>query len=320
MTCKCICAALVALGHAVGATSVDALEVPKVVTIIVPYPAGGLGDIMPRAVADAVTARSGRTFGIDNRPGATQMLGTRAAAGARPDGSTILFGSATSLAVNPAVKKSLPYDPVKDFAPISLVFVSPMYLVVRRDLPVATVPELLALARRQPAKLTYASGGVGSASHLAGELLKTRAGIDMIHGPYAGTGPAVRDVIGGHVDLTFTGSGVSHAEQVKVVAVTSAVRAEAAATVPAIHETIPGYDATPWFGFLAPAGTPRAIVDQLAAEIRETVTSGALAARMKASGNEIELRGSTPDEFRAFIAREIPQWKAVVEAAGIPRE
>jgi tripartite-type tricarboxylate transporter receptor subunit TctC len=316
-----ICAALAGLAIFLAAgTNAVALEIPKIVTIIVPYPAGGLGDIMPRAMADILAARTGHTFVIDNKPGATQMLGARMAAQAKPDGSVILFGSATSLVVNPAIKKSLPYDPIKDFEPISLVFIAPMYLVVRHDLPVTSVTELVDLAKREPGKLTYASGGVGSTSHLAGELLKTRAGIDMVHVPYAGTGPAIRDVIGGHVDLTFTGSGLSYADQVKVLAVTTARRAGAAPDIPAIDETVHGYDATGWFGFLAPAGTPGAIVDWFAGEMRQAVVSGALQDRMKASGNELEFRGSTPDEFREYIAREIPQWKAVVKAANISLE
>ena len=318
---NCICAALISVASLVGAeTNAFALEIPKMVTIIVPYPAGGLGDIMPRAMAEILRSQTGHTFVIDNRPGATQMIGVRLAAEAKPDGSVILFGSATSLVVNPAIKKSLPYDPIRDFEPISLVFIAPMYLLVRRDLPVNSVKELVDLAKRQPGKLTYASGGVGSTSHLAGELLKTRAGIDLVHVPYAGTGPAVRDVIGGHVDLTFTGSGLSYADRARILAVTTAKRTEAAPEIPAINETVPGYDATGWFGFLAPAGTPRPIVDWFAAEMRQAVDTGALKERMKATGNELEFRGSTPDEFRDYIAKEVPQWKAIIKAANIPLE
>jgi tripartite-type tricarboxylate transporter receptor subunit TctC len=273
---------------------------------------------MPRAMAEVLRVRTGHTFVIDNKPGATQMLGARAAAQARPDGGTILFGSATSLVVNPAIKKNLPYDPVKDFEPISLVFIAPLYLVARRSLPVHALPDLIELAKSEAGRLTYASGGVGSTSHLAGELLKTLAGIDMVHVPYAGTGPAVRDVIGGHVDLTFTGSGLSYADQVKIIAVTTAKRAEAAPDVPAIDEIVHGYDATGWFGFLAPAGTPKATVDWFATEMRRAVESGELKERMEAGGNELQFWGSTPEEFRDYIGKEIPQWKAVVKAANIP--
>jgi tripartite-type tricarboxylate transporter receptor subunit TctC len=295
----------------------------KTVTIIVPYPAGGLGDILPRAMAEVLAQQTGGTFIIDNKPGATQMIGARAAARANSDGYTLLFGSVTSLAINPSVKKELPYDPVKDFEPISLAFVSPQYLITRKDLPANSVRELLDLAKRDPGKLNYASGGPGSSSHLAGELLKTLAGISMTHVPYAGTGPAVRDVIGGHVDLTFTGSGMSQADagQVKVLGVSSAVRAAAAPNVPTIAESgVPGYEATIWFGFLAPAGTPKAIVDKLSREIRTGIDSGALRERLKAGATEIELVGSTPEEFRAHIQKEIPQWRKVIEAANIQPE
>jgi len=301
-------------------TSAVAQDIPKSVTIIVPYPAGGLGDIMPRATVEVLRAQTGRTYVIDNKPGATQTLGARAAAQAKPDGGTLLFGSVTSLVINPAMKKSLPYDPIKDFEPISLVFVSPMYLVARRGLPVSSLPDLINLAKREPGKLTYASGGIGSSSHLGGELLKTLAQIDMIHVPYAGTGPAVRDVIGGHVDMTLTSSGLSYADQLKVLAITSTSRTALAPELPTVDETVRGYEATTWFGFLAPAGTPKAIVDKLAAELRQAVASGALAEKMKASGNELEFWGSTPEEFRNYIAKEIPRWTEVVKAAKIPLE
>lgn len=301
-------------------TGAFAQDIPKSVTIIVPYPAGGLGDIMPRATVEVLRVQTGRTFVIDNKPGATQTLGARAAAQAKPDGGTLLFGSVTSLVINPAMKKSLPYDPIKDFEPISLVFVSPMYLVVRRDLPVNSLTDLINLAKREPGKLTYASGGIGSSSHLGGELLKTLAQIDMIHVPYAGTGPAVRDVIGGHVDMTLTSSGLSYADQLKVLAVTSTSRTALAPDLPTVDETVRSYEATTWFGFLAPAGTPKAIVDKFAAELRQAVASGALAEKMKASGNELEFWGSSPDEFRSYIAKEIPRWKDVVKAAKIPVE
>jgi tripartite-type tricarboxylate transporter receptor subunit TctC len=185
---------------------------------------------------------------------------------------------------------------------------------------VNSVQELIALARSRPGKLNYASGGAGSSSHLAGELLKTLARIDMTHVPYAGTGPAVRDVIGGHVDLTFTASGMTHANagQVKALGVTGARRAEAAPEVPTIAESgVPGYEATIWFGFLAPAGTPKEIVEKLSAEINKAVASGALRQKLAAGGSEIELVGSTPAEFRAHIARELPRWRDVIRSANI---
>jgi tripartite-type tricarboxylate transporter receptor subunit TctC len=296
-------------------------EEPKIITIVVPYPAGGLGDILPRVMANVLAEQTGHTFIVDNKPGATQMIGTRAAARATPDGSTVLFGSVTSLAINPSLKRHLDYDPVKDFAPVSLSFVTPMYLVTRPGLPVNSVQDLIALARREPGKLTYASGGVGSSSHLAGELLKTMTGIDITHVPYAGTGPAVRDVIGGYVDMTITASGVSYGDQVKILGVTGAKRTAEAPNVPTIAESgVPGYEATIWFGFLAPAGTPADVVEELSAQMRKAAASPELRDKLQATGNDIELVGSTPKEFADFIGKEIPRWRTVIEAAHIEQQ
>ena len=231
----------------------------RTVTIVVPYPAGGLGDILPRAMAQVLQEQTGQTFIVDNRPGATQALGTRYAAHAVADGYTLLFGSVTSLALNPILKKDLPYDPLKDFEPIALTYISPMYLVTRPDLKMNSVKDLIALARAEPKKLNYSSGGVGSSSHFAAELFNTMAGTSMTHVPYAGTGPAIRDTMAGIVDLTFTGSGMSYAKQgqVKALATTGATRSQAAPELPTLAESgLAGYEASIWFGFLAPAGTP----------------------------------------------------------------
>lgn len=313
-------AALLLCSISLAASAPAQAQDPKVVTVIVPYPAGGLGDILPRAMVDVLGQQTGRTFVVDNKPGATQMIGARAAIAAKPDGATIFFGSVTSLAINPATKKDMRYDPLKDFEPIALTFVSPQYLIARRDLPASSMDELIALARRDPGKLNYASIGPGSSAHLAGELLKVMAGIDMTHVPYTGAGPAVRDTIAGHVDMTFTGGGLSYGDQVKVLGVTSAKRTTAAPQVPAIAESVPGYEATVWFGFLAPAGTPRDVVDRLARDMHKAVETGALRERLKAAAMEIELTTLSPQEFGAYIAKEIPHWRSVVKAANIPTE
>jgi tripartite-type tricarboxylate transporter receptor subunit TctC len=292
----------------------------RVVTIIVPYPAGGTGDILPRAMADVLTQQTGQNFIVDNKPGATQTIGARLAAGAKPDGYTIFFGSVTSLAINPSVKKELPYHPIKDFEPIALPFIAPQYLLARRDLPATSVAELIALAKAAPGKLNYASIGPASSVHLAAELIKTMAKVDITHVPYTGSGPAVRDTIAGHVDFTLTAGGLAYASQAKVLGVTSAQRTAIAPDVPAIAETLPGYEATVWFGFLAPTGTPKEIVNKLAVEMKIAVTSGALRERMKAAANDIELVTIGPDEFRAYIQKEIPHWRTVIKAANIPME
>jgi tripartite-type tricarboxylate transporter receptor subunit TctC len=244
----------------------------------------------------------------------------RFVAQAKPDGYTLLFGTGTGLAINPSLKKDVPFDPVKDFEPISLVYSAPLFLVTRKDLPVNSVADLIALAKSQPGKLNYASGGSGSSSHLAAELLKVQAGIDMTHVPYPGTAPAIRDVIGGHVDLMFIASGVQYAGtgQVKLLGVTGLQRSAAAPDLPTLAEAgVPGYSATAWFGFLAPAGTPNAVVGRLAELMKGSIDSGSLAARLKNSAAEMELAGSTPAEFGTFIRKEIDKWREVISAARI---
>jgi tripartite-type tricarboxylate transporter receptor subunit TctC len=311
-------ALLVSLFPMVAAAANSSL--PKTITIIDPYPAGGLGDVLPRAVANVLQQETGRTFVVLNKPGATQIIGALAAKQAPKDGSVILFGSVTTFALNPIVRKKLPYDPQKDFDPISLTFVTPMYLIARNTLPVKSVQDLIALAKREPGKLSYASGGIGSSTNLAGELFKTLSGTSITHVPYAGTGPAVRDVIAGNVDLMFTGSGLTYAKQglVKILGVSSAKRTDAAPNVPTLEESgVKGFDATIWFGFVAPAGVPKPFVTELSAEIKKAIDSGAVLQKLKAGGENIEGVGSTPAQFKAFIAKEIPKWRKVVEDAHI---
>lgn len=319
-----VCAAMLAvvavlIGFA-GMTASAQTYPSRPVTIVVPYPAGGLGDILPRAMAQVLQEQTGQTFIVDNRPGATQSIGTRYAAHAAADGYTLLFGSVTSLALNPLLKKDMPYDPLKDFEPIALTYMSPMYLVTRPDLKVNSVKDLIALAKAEPKKLNYSSGGVGSSSNLAAELFNTIAGTSMTHVPYAGTGPAIRDTMAGIVDLTFTGSGMSYAKQgqVKALATTGATRSQAAPELPTLAESgLAGYEASIWFGFLAPAGTPKQIVDKLYAEMKKAVDSGALRERLRAANDEMELVAKPPQEFYAFIGKEIERWRSVTRAANL---
>ena len=311
--------AIVAALTVVAALPASAETYPsRPVTIIDPYPVGGLGDILPRAMAQVLQEQTGQTFIIDNKPGATQVIGTRIAAHAAPDGYTILFGSVTSMALNPILKKNLPYDPLKDFEPIALTYESPMYLVTRPGLKVSSVKDLIALAKSEPKKLTYSSGGVGSSSHLAAELFNTMAGTSMTHVPYSGTGPAIRDTMAGVVDLTFTASGMSYASQgqVKALATTGATRSKSAPNVPTLAESgLKGYEATIWFGFFAPAGTPKPVVEQLYAEMKKAVDSGALRDRLRAANDQVELVARPADEFRSFIAKETQRWRGVTAAA-----
>jgi tripartite-type tricarboxylate transporter receptor subunit TctC len=291
----------------------------KPLRIISPYSPGGLGDSFPRAVAAGLAEVLGQPVIVENRPGASQVIGMQVAAKAPADGYTMVFGSVTSLAINPAVNRELPYDPVKDFAPLSLCVTTPLYLVVHPSVPATTVKDLVALARRQPGRLTFASGGNGSSNHLAGELLKLLAGIDMIHVPYKGAGPAMADVMGGHVDLMLGSAGLSEARagRVRVLGVTSARRAAVAPEVPTLQEAgVPGYESTIWFGLLATGGTPAPIVDRLSRDIRKVLQQPAI----HKAFSTVEITPTTPDGFAAHIQSEMQKWRKVISRAKIVME
>ncbi len=288
----------------------------KPVRIISPYSPGGLGDLVPRAIANALSESLGQQFLVDNRPGASQAIGMQAAAKSPADGYTMVYGSVTSLAINPAVTKDLPYDPVKDFAPVSLCVTTPLFLVVHPSVPAKNVKELIALAKRQPGKLSFASGGAGSSNHLAGELLKLLAGVDLLHVPYKGAGPAMVDVMAGHVDMMLGAAGLAEARagRVKVLGVTSAKRSPQAPELPTLSEAgVKGYEATIWFGLLAPAGTPQTIVGRLSQEIGKALQQKTLRERF----NTVDLTPTTPEGFADHIKREMPKWRKVVTEAKI---
>jgi len=288
----------------------------KPIRIISPYTAGGLGDLVPRAIGAGLTEALGQQVLVENRPGASQAIGMQLVAKSPADGYTLVYGSVTSLAINPAVTKDLPYDPIKDFAPLSLCVTTPLFLVVHPSVPAKNVKELVALAKRQPGKLTFASGGNGSSNHLAGELLKLLAGVDLLHVPYKGAGPAMIDVMAGHVDMMLGAAGLAEARagRVKVLGVTSAKRAAVAPDLPTLAESgVPGYESTIWFGLLAPAGTPRPIVDRLSQEIGKVLGQKAIRERF----STVEMTPTTPEGFAAHIQREIPKWRKVVTEAKI---
>jgi tripartite-type tricarboxylate transporter receptor subunit TctC len=256
---------------------------------------------------------------VENRPGASQIIGMQAAAKSPPDGYTLVFGSVTSLAINPSAQKNLPYDPVKDFAPVSLCVTTPLYLVVHPTVPAASVKELIAIARARPGKLTFGSGGNGSSNHLAAELFKSLARVDLLHVPYKGAGPAMTDVMAGHIDLMFGAAGLTEAKagKVRVLGVTSAKRSAAAPNVPTLAESgVPGYEATIWFGLLAPAGTPPAIVTRLSNDINKVLVQP----RMREQFNTVDITPTSPDGFASLIKREIPKWRTVIERAKIAIE
>jgi len=291
----------------------------KPVRIISPYPPGGLGDLLPRAVAAGLTELLGQQVIVENRPGASQIIGMQAAAKSPADGYTLVFGSVTSLAINPSAQKNLPYDPVKDFAPVSLCVTTPLYLVIHPTVPANSVKELIAIARARPGRLTFGSGGNGSSNHLAAELFKALARVELLHVPYKGAGPAMIDVMAGHIDLMFGAAGLteSKAGKVRVLGVTSAKRSAAAPSVPTLAESgVPGYEATIWFGLLAPAGTPPAIVTRLSNDINKVL----LQPKMREQFNTVDITPTSPEGFASLIKREIPKWRSVIERAKITIE
>lgn len=299
------------------ATTAQAQPYPnKPLRIVSPYSPGGLGDLVPRAIATGLTEALGQQVLVENRPGASQAIGMQVVAKSPADGYTLVYGSVTSLAINPAVTKDLPYDPVKDFAPISLCVTTPLFLVVHPSVPAKNVKDLIALAKRQPGKLSFASGGAGSSNHLAGELLKLLAGLDLLHVPYKGAGPAMVDVMAGHVDMMLGAAGLAEARagRVKVLGVTSAKRSPQAPELPTLAESgVKGYEATIWFGLLAPAGTPQSVVNRLSQEVGKVLQQKGIRERF----NTVDLTPTTPEGFAEHIRREIPKWRKVVTEAKI---
>jgi tripartite-type tricarboxylate transporter receptor subunit TctC len=292
------------------------------IRMIVAYPPGGGTDQVGRVMADQLSQTLGQNVVVDNRGGATGNIGTELAARAVPDGYTLLMGNVAPNAVNVSLFKKLGFDPVKDFAPVSLVAITPNILVAHPSIPVKTIKELIAFAKAKPGTLNFPSAGVGSSSHLAGELLKSLAGISMVHIPFKGGGPALVAVIAGEVQVMFATmpAAMPHVKsgKVKPVAVTTAKRSQAMPELPTIAESgVKGYDASTWYGLLAPARTPQAIVTRLHGDTVK-ILAGPTRQRLEAQGFEPD--GGTPAEFAAYIKSEIIKWAKVIKDAGIPAE
>ena len=292
------------------------------IRMIVAYPPGGGTDIVGRMMGQKLGENLGQTVVVDNRGGATGNIGTEIAARATADGYTLLMGNVAPNAINVSLFKKLPFDPVKDFAPVSLVAVTPNILVVQPSSPVKTVKDLIALAKSKPGTLNFPSAGVGSSSHLAGEMLKSMAGIDMVHVPYKGGGPALVALLSGQVQLMFATlpAAMPHVKSGKLrpVAVTTSHRSQALPELPTIAESgVPGYEAATWYGLLAPAGTPKAIVDRLHAEIVKILATDT---RQRLAAQGFEPAGTTPAEFAGYIKSEIVKWGKVIKDAGIRPE
>lgn len=314
----CLAAFCVVSGVAQAADSYPS----RPIRMIVAYPPGGGTDQVGRVMADQLSQTLGQNVVVDNRGGATGNIGTELAARAVPDGYTLLMGNVAPNAVNVSLFKKLGFDPVKDFAPVSLVAVTPNILVANPSIPVKSIKELIAYARAKPGALNFPSAGVGSSSHLAGEMLKSMTGISMVHIPFKGGGPALVAVIAGEVQIMFATmpAAMPHVKsgKVKPVAVTTAKRSQAMPELPTIAESgIKGYEASTWYGLLAPARTPQAIVTRLHADTVK-ILAGPTRQRLEVQGFEPE--GGTPAEFAAYIKSEITKWAKVIKDAGIPAE
>jgi tripartite-type tricarboxylate transporter receptor subunit TctC len=313
-----LCAALAAVF-----SPAQAQQYPtKPVRLVVPAAPGGGTDITARIIAPKLSEQLGQQVVVENRAGAGTMIGSEAVARAAPDGYTLLMGIST-LAINPAMYKKVPYDALKDFAPISQVVSLPNVLVTHPSLPVKSVKELVAFARARPGQLNYASAGVGTNPHLSMELFLAMTGLKMTHVPYKGAGPGLVDTVAGHVSVMTPSiiSGLPHVRggRLRALGVTSAKRAGGVPDIPTIAEAgVPGYDAVQWFGVLAPTATPPAIVVRLHGEIVRVLQAADVKGRL--SGDGADPVGSSPEEFAAFLSAETAKWAKVVKDAGIQPE
>jgi len=288
------------------------------VTLVVAFTPGGPSDVLARIVGKQLEHVLGQPFVIENRPGAGGNIAADYVARAKPDGYTLLMGNNGILATNGALFAKLAYDAEKDFSPISMVGTQPNVLVVNPNVPAHSVAELIALAKREPGKLNYGHSGLGTAAHLAGELFKSEAHVDIVSIGYKGAAPALQDVIAGQTQLMFATSAsvIGHikAGVVRPIAVTTRERFSLMPELPPVADTLPGFDATTWHGLVAPAGTPADVLDTLHRATIAALNDPETRKRLDDLG--VEIAGDSPQEFAAYIKREIPKWAAVVKASG----
>lgn len=288
------------------------------VTLVIPFAAGGSTDLVGRLIAERMAAELGQPVVVENKGGAGGNLGAAQVAKASPDGYTILMGTVATHALNPALYKKMPYDPVTSFAPVSLLVVVPNVLVVNPEFPAKTTEELIALLKKDPGKYSYASSGNGTPLHLSGELFKSMADVDMQHIPYQGAGPALVDVLSGQVPIMFDNlpSSTSHIKsgKLRALGVTTAKRAPSFPDVPAIAEAVPGYETYTWNAVFAPAGTPPEVVAKLNAAANKALADPKVQARL-ADFSAVSV-GSTPEELGEHVKKEIAKWAPIVKASG----
>jgi tripartite-type tricarboxylate transporter receptor subunit TctC len=304
----------------VGAGIAHAQTYPaKRISIVVPYPPGGINDVFGRLIGKKLQEELGQPTIVENKPGAGTIIGTDAVAKAAPDGYTLLIVSFPFVA-NPSLYRKLPYSPVKDFVPISLLVKTPNIAVVSASSPIKSIGDLIAAAKTSPGKLVYASAGSGASNHLAAEMFKRMAGVDIRHIPYKGSGPSMTDLLGGHIDVMFDNppSSLPHirAGKLRALAVSSANRSAQMPDIPTVAESgVPGYDVTTWIGIAAPAGTPPAIVEKLNRTISKIITMDDVKKAFNDQGAEVA--GGSVDDFAKFLMTETAKWAKVVSDANI---
>ena len=291
----------------------------KPIRFVVPYSPGGPLDTVARLTGQKVSEAVKQPVIVDNKPGAGGNIGADIVAKSPADGYTILMGAVATHAINPTLYASIPYDPVRDFAPVTQLATTPNILVVHPSIPASNVRELIAYAKSNPGRLNFGSGSTGSAGHLAGELFKSMAGVEMTHVPYKGAAPAMQDLVGGQIQLMFdnlaSALGQVRAGKVKGLAVTTAKRTSLAPDLPAIAESgLPGFDISTWFGIFVPAGTPRDVVDRLHAEFTRALAAPDV--REKILNLGAEPVGNRPEEFAAYIRQEAEKYARVIKASG----
>jgi len=293
------------------------------IRIIVPFSAGGSGDAITRFVGQKLTDAWGQPSVIDNRAGASGAIGLLMAAKSAPDGYTLVHGTASTHSINPILQKDLPYDAVRDFAPVAILMATPNIIVAHPGVPASNLKELIQLAKSKPGQISYASNGSGTSSHMAGELLNLEAGIKLVHIPYKGAGPAIIDVLGGHVQLLIgaVATSLPHitSGRLKALAVSSLQRSGAAPNVPTVAESgLPGFEVAQWFAIYAPAKTPREIIAKLNAEINRALNQPNAKSDFTRQGLDVDNR--TPEQFAAYMKDETIKWTRLIKAAGIRAE
>jgi tripartite-type tricarboxylate transporter receptor subunit TctC len=319
----CAAVASTVLGIALPTSSLAATESAKPVTLVVPYPPGGATDRLARILNKPLGERLGQTVLVENKAGAGTAIGATAVAKSAPDGLTLLISSNTTFTVNPALKRTLPYDPLTSFEGIGVIGSSPLVLLAHPSVAANSVKDLVALARQQPGKLSFGSFGNGTTAHLAGEMFKSAAGVDIVHVPYKGSAPAMTDLIGGQIPLTFDTNVAAMpqmaAGKVKALAVTSSKRSSTMPQVPTIAESgYPGYEMVPWIVIVAPKGLPTATRDKLSQALQATVADPTVQADLRKAG--IEVAWEPGSAYAERVGRELPVLKASVQKAGIPVE